>query len=470
MDLEVNTPLALEFHRLINKSNNTIYIHPSIKADISRDNNSTRAKLRRTLISKYSFVESPPPLAILDSEIVGTPEDETNDWVDNHLLATLQGSAADYLVTEDLKLHQKAKRLNLGDRVLHLNDAISILRDLFDKSPLPPPAVDEVYVYELEERDPIFNTLREDYNEFDNWLDKCKREHRKAYVIKDVESNNIAAICILKQEEQLLDSRNGKTLKLCTFKVSETHGGSRYGELLLKAVFDYIRANQYKYAYFTAYPKQDRLIAFAKDFGFYEIDSNINEYRGQVVLCKETKPTTADVANMSPLDLHIKYGPSITSFRDNFSFFVPIEPQYHEVLFPEYEKQISMFPGMHPCGNSIRKAYLSYSPITLIRRGDNLFFYRSRDHKSITVLGIVEDTKRSNSPDEIAKFVGKRTVYTYAEIAEMCKKNVFAIKFRQVSLLGTPIYMDRILNKNIFQAIPQSIAKIRNIEWLSQQI
>ncbi len=462
----------MEFFRLINESGNLIYIHPSIRADIDRDTDKARAELRRALISRYSLIESPPPLAILDSETVGSPAENSNDWVDNHLLATLQGSAVDYLVTEDLKLHQKAKRLNLRDRVLLLNDAITILRDLFDESPLPPPAIEEVLAYELDENDPIFNTLRNDYglNKFDDWLNKCKKEHRKAYIIKDVETQAIAAICILKQEDQLPDGRKGKTLKLCTFKVSEIYGGNRYGELLLKAVFDYIRTNRYKYIFFTAYTKQDRLIAFAKDFGFYEIDSNTDEYGGQLVLCKEREPTAADVANLSPLDLHIKYGPFITSFTGNSTFIIPIEPQFHEILFPEYEKQLSLFPGAHPCGNSIRKAYLSHSSTTLIRRGDNLFFYRSHDHKSITVLGIVEDTKRSDNPDEIAKFVGKRTVYTYADIKEMCNKNVFAVKFRQVSLLDTPINKDRILNENIVQAIPQSITRINNVNWLRQQI
>ena len=131
---------------------------------------------------------------------------------------------------------------------------------------------------------------------------------------------------------------------------------------------------------------------------------------------------------------------------------------------------MQLFPGRHPCGNSISKAYLSCSHVTLVSRGDNLFFYRSHDHRSITVIGIVEDTRRSNQPDEIAKFVGKRTVYTYADITKMCKKDVLAIKFRQVNILNPPINISRLLNERILSGYPQSITRIGNIDWLREQI
>lgn len=469
VDLEINTPLALEFYRLANRSGNTIFIHPAIIHDIDRDTNQARASLRRQLICRYNSIESPPPPTILSSVEVGTPEENSNDWVDNNLLAALLANIVDYLVTEDIKLYRKATRLNLADRVLLLSEAIFVLRGLFDKTPPTPPAVEDVYVYQLNDTDPIFKSIHEDYTDFDAWLQKCKKEHRRAYIIRGTQTSSLAGICIIK-EDHLPDGRIGKTLKVCTFKIGDLYAGNRYGELLLKAVFDYIRVNDYQYLFLTVYPKLERLIMFFNDFGFYLDDCDRSEYPGQCVLIKEMEPTVADISNLAPLDLHIKYGPFITSFTENSNFIVPIEPKYHEILFPEYERQMQLFPGRHPCGNSISKAYLSCSHVTFVSRGDNLFFYRSHDHRSITVIGIVEDTRRSNQPDEIAKFVGKRTVYTYADITEMCKKNVLAIKFRQVNILNSPINISRLLNEKILNGYPQSITRISNINWLREQI
>ena len=141
------------------------------------------------------------------------------------------------------------------------------------------------------------------------------------------------------------------------------------------------------------------------------------------------------------------------------------------MLFPEIERQQALFPGKHPCGNSIKKAYLSHSSTKLIKRGDNIFFYRSQDKHAITVLGIAEGTIRSNNADEIARYVGKRTVYTYKEIENMCNSEVLAIKFRLVCFLKEPVTLKTLLDKKVINGQPQSITKIgeEGILWLQEQ-
>ena len=174
--------------------------------------------------------------------------------------------------------------------------------------------MEDVYVYRLNDTDPIFKSIHEDYTDFDGWLQKCKKEHnRRAYIIRGTQTSSLAGICIIKEEDHLPDGRIGKTLKVCTFKIGNIYAGNRYGELLLKAVFDYIRVNDYQYLFLTVYPKMERLIMFFNDFGFYLDDCERSEYLGQCVLIKEMEPTVADISNLTPLDLHIKYGPFITS-------------------------------------------------------------------------------------------------------------------------------------------------------------
>jgi GNAT superfamily N-acetyltransferase len=419
--------------------------------------------LRKQLLGRYASLQNPPSAENLDARIVGIPSEGSNDWVDNQLIAALVGDLVDYLVTDDMRIHSKARRLDLSSRVLFLNDAVALLRDLFDEIPSLPPAVVDMYVYELDNNDPIFNSLRGDYKDFDSWLIKCKREQRRALVIRD--SNHIAGLSILKREDKLPDGTTGRTLKMCTFKVDDNYAGQRFGELLLKTVFDYVAANNYMYTYFTAYPRQERLVEFAEDFGFREVENK--DSKEELALVKEFVPSEQEVASLSPLDLHIKYGPRITGFTGNWSFVIPIQPFYHKVLFPEFEKQRRLIPDTRPCGNSIKKAYLSHSKSTSIGPGDNIFIYRSHDTKGITGLGIVEGVIRSERANEIARYVGSRTVYSYSEIEAMCKKPVLAINFRLVRLFDEAISLS-----DVFAGAPQSITKLdgEKLQWLRKQI
>jgi GNAT superfamily N-acetyltransferase len=472
IDLEINTELALKFHNLCSRAGLKIFIHPVISYDIARDKNADRKALRETLIQRYPLLKSPPSVSILDPVIVNPVDEGSNCWVDNMLLAALQGDLTDYLVTEDIGIHKKANRMGLGSRVLLLSDAVAVVQDLFDESPPPPPTVDHKYVYELDITDPIFDSLRADYTGFDNWLAKCKRDHREAYVVIAADGK-LAGIAILKREHSLPDGKEGKVLKICTFKVSESFGGNRIGELLLKPVFEYARVNNYDYTYFTAFTKQTQLIDFASDFGFFNIENR--DSTEEIALSKSLKFTVDDASGMSPLDLHIRFGPCITSFNGNRSFVIPIKPNFHISLFPELGPRPGNFLSLppKPCGNAIRKAYLCNAPIKKVRAGDNIFFYRSTDVSALTCLGIVEGTLRSSDPDTIAQFVGKRTVYSYSEIEELCSKNeVLAILFRLVCPIDPKIPLRALRSNGIINAQPQSITQLQEhgIEWIRQQI
>ncbi|MBC2704684.1 GNAT family N-acetyltransferase [Desulfobacula sp.] len=472
-DFEINTELALQFHKLVQKSGNIIYIHPAVEYDLNRDKNADRMTLRKTLVKRYNVIDSPPPITILDAVHIGTPELGSNDYVDNCFLASVKGDAVDYLVTEDNGIHKKAKRADLQSRVLYLRDAISLLQDFFDETPPPPPSVETKKVYALDEQDPIFCSLRKDYSPgFDPWLQKCRRKHRDAYVIFNKGDTSLAGICIHKKEDCLPVGESGKTLKLCTFKVSETHHGNRYGELLLKTVFDYADKNNYQHLYFTTFPKHDDLIEFAKSFGF---DSVEKQDEDEIFMQKSLVFSEEDTLKYSPLDFHIKFGPRVTLFGSNSTFIVPIKPEFHDVLFPEMREELSLFPDQKPCGNSIKKAYLSNSATKLLRPGDNVLFYRSKVKPSITAIGIVESFIRSTDANQIARFVGSRTVYRYVDIADMCmksKKDTLAIKFRYVKNLESSIGIKELKKNSVLNGAPQSITKIKpeRVEWIKQKL
>ena len=166
-------------------------------------------------------------------------------------------------------------------------------------------------------------------------------------------------------------------------------------------------------------------------------------------------------------------GPFAVRWRGVPAYVVPIQPQYQSMLFPDAsEGQLALMPGRYAYGNAIRKAYLCNSPIRRLRPGDNLLFYRSGSRRGIFCLGVAEGTLVSSDADEIARFVGKRTVYSYAEIRRMCTKPVLAILFRQARMIESTVGAAELVGNGVLTSAPQSIVAVKpeGHEWLMHRV
>ncbi len=261
--VEPGTQFAAAFLEKAHAAGLRVFIHPLVNVDLNRDKDADRLAMRKALLVKYSQLPDPPQLTDAIRQIVGNAEFGSNAWVDDHMLASVIANAVDYLVTEDAGIHNKARRLQIEDRVLYVAEARSLLADFFDQTPRPPPAVESVKTHALDETDEIFDSIRSDYPGFDEWLNKCKREHRQAWLIRN-DAEKLAGFCIVNREPY----ENAKTLKICTFKISPSHNGNRFGELLLKTIFNYAFDNGYERLFVTAFPEQKQLIEFFRTFGF----------------------------------------------------------------------------------------------------------------------------------------------------------------------------------------------------------
>ncbi len=457
-----------EMFRLASKAKWNLFYHPCIKADFERDKDTERVKLRTELLSKYHELSNAPYLSV-DSPEELKAEKNSNDWVDGNLLLAVVKNAVDILVTDDLEIHKKAVKLNVGNRVKTSVEILQELKDFYEVIPPPPPAVVSCKAHVLNDKDPIFDSLRADYApKFDDWLIKIKRDQRDCFVIYG-EGEALAAFCIIKPEDQNEYGLQGKTLKLSTFKVSDKYSRQRFGELLLKPVFDFLFENNYDHAYVTVLPKYPELMEYLRGFGFE--DSGHKTTLGEVVLVKRFKFSQQEQDAMLPLEFNRLFGPWLTKFDGNKSYLIPIQPQFHEMLFPELRVQSAWLPEK-PCGNSIRKAYLSNSKIKKMRPGDNVFFYRSGDTKAITALGIIEDIKFATDADEIMEYVGDRTVYSFVDIQKLCEQQVLAIKFRRVMFFESPIAYTELKANGVLSGAPQSILEIKGegLTWITSRI
>ncbi|UBF28054.1 GNAT family N-acetyltransferase [Kovacikia minuta CCNUW1] len=464
-NIESSTASVTELLRVLAEGNHQFYIHDESIKEICGDRDKLRREMRQILLRKYLTLPNAPKTTKKIDSTLRNEALNRHDQVDLMLLAAVDADAVDYLVTDDRGLHKKASRLGLETRVATPIEAISIVRALFPVVPIPPPAVKSIYAHELNQEDPIFDSLREDYPKFDTWLTKCKREHRQAWIIDSL-AEEINGLCIVKPEDYPEYDVPTPTLKICTLKVSEKSRGYRYGELLLKTVFDYTSKNDYSSIYITTFPKQVELINLLENFGFQPLSllSNVDEF----VFSKALKFSPSDYELCSPLEFNIRFGPHQAKFDGVQAFMVPIVPKYHKILFPESETQLELLSGRHPSGNGISKAYLCHANIRRINSGDLLFFYRSRKTGGITAYGVVESIAISNDPSRIAHFVGKRTVYTFPEIEGMCFKEVLAISFRLACSLTQPIPIQDLIHKGWLRASPQSIVTlpIEAARWL----
>ena len=151
---------------------------------------------------------------------------------------------------------------------------------------------------------------------------------------------------------------------------------------------------------------------------------------------------------------------------------IPIQPKFANILFPETVSQATLFQGAYAFGNSIRKAYLCNSKTKSLPEGAIILFYRSKENKGIIALGVVEETLRSSSRENIARAVGKRTVYSLEEINSLCQRPVLAILFRQAKAFPTPIPVRQLLENNLFKRPPQSVMMLKGegLTWIQEKI
>lgn len=372
----------------------------------------------------------------------------------------LTGKTTDLLVTEDEGIHKKAKKIGIEDKVYSLSDANAFIEAKLPKSlkiDNLSPIIEPEWCYNININDSFFDSLRNDYIGFNNWFkNKCQSEHRQCFVVK--EQDKLEGICIYKtedSEESVKYGMKGFVVKLCTFKL--TIKGRKLGELLLKNIFSTCYNANVDWIYVTAF-ENNYICQFFESFGFEKYKLTKKD-TGELIFRKRLNPNQSDLIN-TPLDYHIKFGPRYFETSQN-SFLVPIKTSYHEMLFPELERQPLLFANFYPYSNAIKKAYISNSNTTLVNVGDILFFYRTHKDQSIQACGIVEELRRSSNPEEVLALAGKRTLYELKDISEMCKnRECLVILFRQAENLVKPIYLSDLTKIQLIKGVPQSISKL----------
>lgn len=449
---------VLELTKILYDSNRfKIVIHPLTIEDLSHIKDDKEREIILNKVKIYEKLDNPPKATSDFNNNVGCSK-IPNDEIDNNILYSVYKDCVHYLITNDNKLKNKAKKINIDDKVLNIDEAINLFKVEEEKEVRTPAFIQLSNLYNIDLENNFFDSLRDDYNGFDKWYKNKSKDGKKAYVSYD-ENGKIGSFLMLKVEDENEDYskfkipfEKGKRLKISTFKVANT--GNKIGETYIKIILEEAKKYNLNEIYVTVFKKQQALINLFEEYGFR---------------FKTTKTTQKGDLSYEEELVYVKRMDDETypNFEwDNRNvFIVPIKQKYHEMLFPESEiiSQISIgdIKGINSYSNSIKKAYICKSPTKQILNGDILLFYASEQKKKITTIGIVDDVfSNFSSPEELFNMARKRTVYTLEEIKENYDNSSKLLLFKYYKTLDKPISYKELVENNILNAPPFSIVKI----------
>lgn len=482
--LEELQPVASSLMRIAAENGHKVVVHPATLDDLRETVDPTHRKQNVAAFGKYPVLDEVPlPQQVLD--VFPSPL-SSNDERDARILSSLEVGAVHFLITNDRKLRKRAIRLGHDPSVLRPSEAAEQLGAWHPEAPPPPPSVEQLKTYLLDTSQVIFDSLRDTYDDFDDWIGKVKKESskRRAWVIRDP-TGAYEAVAIVKLRDGHPVVSGSESIKLATFKVADVAAGRRLGELLLKAVLRWAHEEPGRPSemFVEVDASQDRLQDFLTDFGFAYVASKLGNPDEQI--WQKALDPRVD-SDLSGLAHHIAFGPPAVRAAQPI-FVIPIIPKWYEDLFPDAEI-FGLFgavpltgsdPEPKAHGNAIRKAYLCRSPTNSIPEGSTLLFYRSQDgiagDGAIVAVGVSERSHKSTDPLETIELSFKRTVYSASDVAGLHAdgKAVLTILFRHDRFIDPPWPVALLKANSVVNSWPQSITRVKNqegITWVEKQL
>jgi hypothetical protein len=457
-------PSLANFVRLAGVGGHQLLYHPASKSDIDRDKNIQRRDRTLARLQQYTRLEGTP------SSPRNTAQTSANDACDNDILHALECSAVHVLVTEDREIHTKARQAGFSKRVYNIQTAEDWLRRLHEPTEVHLPNIEDVPMYSLTNQldSALFDSLRTNYDTpergFNKWFHDKAQTGRKAWIAR-TEQGSAEAICIyaMQTDEIINDAKEclqGLSLKLCTFKVGEQIRGRKIGELFLKAAFRFATDNRCENIFVHTSADQFYLLELLKDFGFEQ-----RGIYGTDIMLVKAHPSSPPSADIPAIDYARLYFPHYRKDVTVRKFLVPIQPQYHQILFPDQARQAQLFSGNSVAGNAIKQAYLCKAQSNQVKPGDVVLFYRTGDEKAVTTIGIVERYEVHENATNIMQIVSRRTVYSQNEIETMANTPTKVMLFRLVGHFQAPIPYSNLMHEKIVSGPIQSITKISDASF-----
>lgn len=419
----VNTHIGTLFN-WFDKLRHSKYIHPLTIEELNRNIDIKTVETMKIKIGSYNIIKN---IALLSEDVksicqkIDTTPNDRNDTI---ILNEVYSDRVDLLISEDKKIHIKAKLLGIENKVFkiqqYLEKVTSENPELVDYKVL---AVKKVDFAQIDINDTFFDSFREDYKEFNRWFNRKADE--VAYVC--YHKGILSAFLYIKIEDEKENYseitpafRSKKRLKIGTLKVSSN--GFKIGERFLKIVFDNAMQYSVDEIYVTIFdkrPEQEQLIELLENWGFiYHGLKNTQNGNEKVYIRAFGKSLPVNTENPK-----LTY-PFIS--RDTEKYIIKIEAKYHTELFPDSINTREMplnYIENEPHRNRISKVYISHSQDRHLKSGDIVIIYRigetspKRFTSTVTTICIVENVITNfKSFEEFARLCHNRTVITKEDL------------------------------------------------------
>ncbi|TRX46334.1 hypothetical protein FNH22_31140 [Fulvivirga sp. M361] len=478
--LDTNIIIHRETSRIVNENIGTLFhwldklqyiknVHPITVDELKRHSDDEVVRTMGIKLDSYQVLKTVAPLhekVERTSDDIDTTDNDKNDTL---LLNEVFCSRVDLLITEDKKIHQKARSLGIDEKVFRIDSfiekVISENPSLVDYKTL---SVKKEYFGNIDLNDSFFDSFRDDYLGFDKWFNKKAEEI--SYICSY--SNRINAFLFIKKEDETENYSDitpplppKKRLKIGTFKV--TANGFKLGERFLKIIFDNAIQFKVEEIYVTIFDRsseQKRLIELLEYWGF------------QLWGTKDSSTGTENVyvrKFQKPAD---KNNPKHTFpflSKEGKVFIVPIYPEYHTELFPDSILRTEStldFIENEPHRNAIKKVYISHSREKGLSTGDLIVFYRTGGfHKSVvTTIGIVENVVSPSTIEELKAVCRKRTALTEEELLaywNRYKRKPFVVNFLYAYSFPNRPNMRRLIELKVLKDRDDAPRGFKEIEW-----
>lgn len=449
--------------RLYDSDEYKIVIHPMTKKEIEGIKDEKNKLIFRSKIEVYKEINNPPKPNPEFHELVGCKN--SHDEIDNCLLFAIKRNCASYLITNDKKIKKKSFKLNIEEKVLTIDEALDKFKIDEEEKIIKPAFVEEKYLHELDIEDSFFDSLRFDYNGFNNWFEKKQSKGEKAYVTFN--DGNITSFLMLKLEDEHEKYEEfqkpflpAKRLKISTMKVVET--GKRIGETFIKIIVRKAISSNVDEIYVTVFKKHAHLIDMLNEYGF--------QYYGQKKTLNSIGESLLENIYVKKIKKLDNYYPFL-DINDRRTFIVPIKDKYHRLLFQESERIVQLtlddMCGTNTASNSLRKAYLCHSNIKQIIPGSIILFYSSEREKAITSLGVVDAVfDKFDNFDEMYNLVKRRTAYSEDELKAEFRTDTLVILFKHYYSFDNYVSFDYLIKNNIVNGSIQTAMRIEKADLI----
>ncbi len=449
------------------------YIHPLTVVELNRYRDQNALKAMSIKIESYNQLKHQAPLGETIKTVSQQIDTTPNDLHDTQILNEIFEKRVDILISEDKKIHTKARLLGIGDSVYRIQSFLEKVTaenpDLISHKVL---AVKKVDFAEVNLNNSFFDSFRLDYKEFDRWFNSKSEE--PCYVCYS--DNHLTAFLYIKIEKEGEENyaditpsfKPKKRLKIGTLKV--TNNGYKIGERFLKTIFEnalLFKVDEIYVTIFNKRPEQEQLIEMLEEWGFYKHGIKKSQNGDELVYVREfNKKHSVNIEN-----------PKLTFpffSRDTDKYLIKIEAQYHTELFPDSintREDKAKYTENEPHRNRISKVYISHSPDRNLKSGDIVLIYRigemipKKYSSTVTTICIVESIKDGFKDfDDFFNSCNRRTMIPKEDLRDKWWNKFpyykpFIINFLYAHSLPTPKpTLNDLVNLGIF-ATPTSLPK-----------